>query len=72
MEANAKFYILKYDGINYFDIHYLFNTNTAAIFIANKADYGEAVYVDDDTNSGTCASDPKTECFIQVLAVHGS
>ena len=37
------------------------------IFTANSADYGGAVYVDDDTNSGTCASDPKTECFFQVL-----
>ena len=27
-------------------------------------------YVDDDTNSGTCANDTKTECFFQVLAVH--
>ena len=39
------------------------------IFTANKADYGGAVYVD-DTNSGTCASDPKTKCFFQVLAIH--
>ena len=34
--------------------------------MTNKADY-----VDDDTNSGTCVSDPKTECFFQVLAIHG-
>ena len=31
-----------------------------------------AVYVDDDSNSGTsCASDIDTECFFQVLAIHG-
>ena len=26
--------------------------------------------MDDNTNSGTCASEPKTECFFQVLAIH--
>ena len=61
LEANAKLYILKYDE------H--INTDTA-IFTANSADYGGAVYVDDDTNSGTCASEPKTECFFQVLAIY--
>ena len=25
------------------------------------------IYVDDDTNSGTCSGDPKIECFFQVL-----
>ena len=30
------------------------------------------MYVDDNTNSGTCASDPKIECFFQVLAVYTS
>ena len=61
LEANAKLYILKYAE------H--INTDTA-IFTANSADYGGAVYVDDDTNSGTCASEPKTECFFQVLAIY--
>ena len=66
LEANAKLYILKY---NYVDI----TTDTdAAIFTANSAaEYGGAVYVDDYTNSGTCAVSPKIECFFQVLAVHG-
>ena len=62
LEANAKLYILKY--ICSLDI------NVAIIFTANKAIYGGAVYVDDDTNSGTCASDTKTECFFQVLAIY--
>ena len=65
LEANAKLYVLKYDVISY----YYIDTNTI-IFTANKADYGGAVYVDDDTNSGTCASEPRTECFFQVLAIH--
>ena len=67
LEANAKLYVLKYDWI-YYD-YYDNDTNTI-IFTANEADYGGAVYVDDDTNSGTCASEPKTECFFQVLAIH--
>ena len=68
LEANAKFHILKrdYTTENFNDAD---NTNTT-IFTANKADYGGAVYVDDDTNSGTCGSDPKTECFFQVLAIY--
>ena len=42
-------------------------------FRNNSADYGGAVYVADETNSGTCASEslelylPKTECFIELL-----
>ena len=38
--------------------------------------YGGAVYVDDDTDSGTCAStssevtSQRAECFLQVLAHH--
>ena len=67
LEANAKLYILKYFWIQFNTRH---DTN-ATMFTANEADYGGAVYVDDDTNSGTCASESKTECFLQVLAVHG-
>ena len=52
--------ILKYDTNN-------FNTIT---FTANSADYGGAIHVDDNTNSGTCASSTETECFFQVLALH--
>ena len=60
LEANAKLYILKYDYVD-------FNTT---IFTANSAHYGGAIYVADDTNSGTCASSTETECFFQVLALH--
>ena len=28
------------------------------------------MYVDDDTNSGSCVTDSKTECFFQVLALY--
>ena len=64
LEANAKLYILKYD---YYYDNYDANTTT---FTANSADYGGAIHVDDDTNSGTCASNTETECFFQVLALH--
>ena len=69
LEANAKIYILKYDLL--FTNNVFLDTHTI-LFIANRADYGGAVYVDDDTNSGTCASDTKIECVFQVLAIHGT
>jgi hypothetical protein len=68
LEANAKLYVLKY---HYGDIAEgrvtLYPKANAIIFSANSAEYGGAVYVDDDTNSGTCSGDPKIECFFQVL-----
>ena len=72
LEANAKLYILKYDSIIYYDEfhHTLTGDTNTTMFITNNADYGGAVYVDDDSNSGTCANDPKTECFFQVLALY--
>ena len=66
LEANAKFYILKYDILLIWNA---LDANTTA-FTANMADYGGAVYVEDDTNCGTCNSDTVTECFLQVLALH--
>ena len=63
MEANARMYILMYDK----DCE---DAATTTIFAGNNADYGGAVYVDDDTNFGTCASDPRTECFFQVFALY--
>ena len=67
LEANSKLYILKYSSIHSYDAYH--DTNTT-IFTANSAVYGGAVYVDDDTNSGMCASDPKMGCFLQVLAIY--
>ena len=46
------------------------------IFKSNSADYGRAVYINDYTNSGTCASrsylaySASTECFIKTLNYH--
>ena len=39
-------------------------------FTGNHANYGGAVYVADDSNSGACS--PNIECFIQVLALYQS
>ena len=69
LEANAKLYILQYDS-DMVDCRTGFDDDSTLIFIANSADYGGAVYVDDDTNSGTCASDSKSECFLQVLTLY--
>ena len=69
LEANAKLVTEKY--LYSTDTPYTFPSyqqSYTTTFSANSAKYGGAVYVDDDTNSGTCTSDPKTECFFQVLA----
>ena len=68
LEGNSKLYIQKYDHI-FISFIGDFNTNTTT-FAANSADYGGAIHVDDDTNSGTCASNTETECFFQVLALY--
>ena len=39
-------------------------------FWGNSADYGGAVFVDDDTRSGTCTRED-IECFIQELSLLG-
>ena len=62
LEANAKLYILKH-------VQYV-RSSSVISFTANNANYGGAVYVDDDTNSSTCASEPKAECFFQVFAIY--
>ena len=69
LEANAKLYILKYNYFLYYDNYYADNFYTTT-FTANSADYGGAIHVDDNTNSGTCASSAETECFFQVLALY--
>ena len=73
LEANARIIILKYEyGDIVFGSTFTYEQSYAIIFLTNSADYGGAVYVDDDTVSVTCTSDPKTECFFQVLAyIHG-
>ena len=61
LEVNPKLYILKRFRNN-------FNNWKILIFTGNHGNYGGAVYVADDTNSGACS--PNIECFIQTLALH--
>ena len=67
LEANARFYILKYDVIRYSSVY---DDTDTVVFMANIADYGGAVYVDDGTNSGGCTNDSNIECFFQVLRIY--
>ena len=66
LEASSKFYI-KWLG---------FTTLKQAVhYIENSANYGGAIYVADNTTTGTCASNKvqtvttslQTKCFIQIL-----
>ena len=58
LEVNSKLYILKeYES-----------ERNLLIFTGNHGNYGGAVYVADDTNSGACS--PNIECFIQTLALY--
>ena len=65
--VNSELYVLKKTPIcpsmcyNYVNTYY-------AIFTDNHANFGGAVYVDDETNSGTCSLG--NECFIQILAIY--
>ena len=66
LEASSKFYIKQLSGRMY---------RPAVECIANIASYGGAIYVADNTTSGTCASSKiqsvtaasQSECFIQIL-----
>ena len=62
LELNSKLYIL---------IANFYKTNF--YFVNNSAKYGGAVYVADETTSGTCASESQsttTECFIQPFSIN--
>ena len=61
LEVSSKFFVVN-------------SKNKALIFRNNSADKGGAIYVADDTNTGTCTSSQKTiaaasesECFFQPL-----
>ena len=56
MESNSKLYIL---GSYYLMMQVLYERNSA--------DYGGAMFVDDDTYTSTCSRKLKSECFFQVL-----
>ena len=56
MESNSKLYIL---GDYHLPIQVYYDLNSA--------DYGAAMFVDDDTYTSTCSRKLKGECFFQVL-----
>ena len=62
LEINPKLYLLKdtFEGV-------YSNRLFKLIFTDNQANYGGAMYVADNTNSGTCS--PNIECFIQTLSL---
>ena len=72
LEVNAKISIIR--SRTYLFVGAINDTYTVE-FIGNSADNGGAVYVADDTNSGTCTSSSfkdyskVTECFLQTPAL---
>ena len=82
LESSAKVYLLKTEENlcecdNVPDVFMLNTSCTTLLIHNNTADYGGAVYVDDDTNSGTCNVTPfsdkttiSSECFIQGLSLY--
>ena len=66
LEANSKLYITKKD----------FDSTDVIFFMGNEADYGGALYVADETYSGTCTrisfkqQDVSTECFSIVQSTY--
>ena len=72
LEVNAKINIIRAHTFDYGTIDMY-----TIEFVENSADYGGAVYVADETNSGTCTSPSfrqysrVTECFLQTPALKG-
>ena len=66
LEVNSKMYALKTDLERYQSPYFVVRSYFMN-FTGNLANYGGAVYVADDTNSGTCSHG--NECFIQTLAL---
>ena len=62
LEVNPKLYVLKIIPVN------TPNNESIISCTGNRAYYGGAIYVADDTNSGACS--PDNECFIQTLTLH--
>ena len=63
MESNSKLYIL--DDFIIFSIFY--ERHFEVFYLKNSAEYGAAMFVDDDTSTSTCSRKLKGECFFQVL-----
>ena len=80
LESGAKVYLLKSEEELCDNVPDVFMLNTSCTTLQinnNTADYGGAVYVNDDTNSATCYATPfsdetaiSSECFIQGLRLY--
>ena len=80
LELNAKLFVLKHIPqcssaiLNYPFCSKWSSSRLMLYFTNNLAKYGGALYISDDTNSGTCVAntDQSTsrECFFQDLALH--
>ena len=57
MESNSKLYMLTGNYGLHIQVYY----------VGNAADYGAALFVDDDTYTSTCSRKLKGECFFQML-----
>ena len=65
LEVNPKLYILKNIPMSYKRTP---KNKSIISCTGNRAKCGGAIYVADDTNSGSCS--PDNECFIQTLILH--
>ena len=67
LEAVSNLRIFKCDSY-YYETNSQFEETYAGTirFVANSADYGGAIYVNDDTDSATC-SNTESDGFFQVL-----
>ena len=61
LETNSKVYILKST---------IKEDNTTLYFIRNSANYGGAIFVNDDTYAADACADSDTECFFQVFTLY--
>ena len=70
LEDTAKLYVIKPTSSHPLKLTYTSRCSHSEnlLFRANRANYGGAIYVGDNTNSDACS--PDNECFIQTLALY--
>ena len=71
-EGSARLYVIKHDTVSVSQLVWPYTDFNTTVFREKFADYGGAVYIDDDTNSGTCNTFLQNECFFQVVAIYSS
>ena len=70
LEDTTKLYVIKSTSSRPLKLTYTSRRphSEHVLFRANRANYGGAIYVADNTNSDACS--PDNECFIQILALY--